>query len=232
MKQYIKYKQITKIGFIGDIHNKPGIYLDLIKKYDATIQVGDFGLKYAWTKISDENVNSVYHKILPGNHEDYDFLLNEKSEYNLGDFGTCNFHKIKFFFVRGAYSIDDNTRIIGFDWWEQEQLSYQQQNEALDAYEKEKPDIMITHTLPSDVAENLFHNMLAIRCSTTSLFQEMFRIHKPKLWICGHFHPMSVMVRDILGTTFVIIPSYEGIKYLTTKTLDENINFFKKKYNE
>lgn len=225
-------KNVRKIGLIGDVHGKVTTYMQRIHKFDATIQVGDFGFMTDWQKIARKKVNSEYHKIVPGNHEDYNFLLNEGSPYSLGHFGTEYFHGLNFFFVRGAYSIDEDMRIIGISWWQEEQITYIQQEKALTEYIDTKPDIVITHTLPYDVVDNIFPYMGSIRCSTTSLFQEMFSVHKPKLWVCGHFHPIKVLMKDILGTKFIILPELGTITYYPNKTIEENIKKYEDEYNK
>ena len=229
MSKEIENKIVQSIGIIGDIHGKVNTYSRTIRDFDATIQVGDFGFRSDWEKLS--SVDSYYHKILPGNHEDYDYIDEFNPNHSLGDFGQTNFHGLEFFFLRGAYSIDQSVRTRGLDWWNQEQLNYVQLTSALNVYDDIRPEVVITHTMPLMIVNVIFKHMSSIPCSTSTVLDRMFEIHQPKLWILGHFHPYKVTVRVISGTTFVVLPSAGTIEYHTNKTLDENIRLYNKYYN-
>lgn len=112
---------------IGDVHGKINSYLNLIKKYPKTVQIGDFGftIEHKWHL---QNVNSSNHKVLFGNHDDYKFL---NREHSLGNFGIYE----GMFFVRGADSIDKNLRVLGRDWFKEEELTYPQMNTCITAFE-------------------------------------------------------------------------------------------------
>jgi Icc-related predicted phosphoesterase len=223
----IKNKTIRKLGIIGDIHGKFDDYLRKIHKFDATIQVGDFGFKETWEKLI-YNVDADHHKIVAGNHDDYDYIQTVKPAHNLGDFGKVHFHGLEFWFMRGAYSLDIMYRIPHISWWEQEQLGYMALEQAINNYEREKPEIVITHTIPANLVDVLFENMSDIRCATSIALEQMFEIHKPKLWIFGHFHPYKIFIREVLGCNFIALPELGALEYLSNLTIDENIEIYNK----
>ena len=58
--------------------------------------------------------------------------------------------------IGGAYSVDRDQRIMGYDMWPDEELSVIEFNALIDQYEAVKPDIMITHDAPNSAALKLF----------------------------------------------------------------------------
>jgi len=190
------------IRVIGDVHGLWKRYRKVTRDVPYSIQVGDFGfhkehrnhLKYR---------NGDRHKVLFGNHDDPFFL---KGNHSLGDFGEWN----NVFFIGGAYSIDQQWRTQGINWWPEEQLETARFHEALDAYEKAKPDIIITH----DCTEVAYYHFGIVRLGTfnhTPLFlQEAFNRHEPKLWIFGHHHrDVSFRIRS---TEFVCLDELSYIE--------------------
>ena len=144
-----------KIRIIGDVHGKFHAYKEIIKDVEYSIQLGDFGFAKEWYSLVTHKVDSKRHKIIPGNHDDYKGI---REQYTFGKgYGEIDFHGFKFFFVRGAWSIDWSYRVAGVSWWEEEQLSYSTLMDAMNEYEKIKPDIMITHECPKIGIDNIFH---------------------------------------------------------------------------
>lgn len=144
--------ETNKLVIIGDVHGKTSQYLKILKNIDEdceTIQVGDFGFKnqHEWHL---NNVDSTKHKINFGNHDDYTFL---NKPHSLGKYTYFNNELMT---VRGAYSIDKEYRTEGISWWANEELNYQEFQEAIDFYCLKKPKIMITHDCPQEVRKTLF----------------------------------------------------------------------------
>ena len=131
------------VRIIGDIHGKFYAYKERIKDTKYSIQLGDFGFAKDWHSLVIHGVDHERHKIIPGNHDDYNGL--RKQFLFEKDYGEVDFYGFKFFFVRGAWSIDWSYRIAGISWWEDEQLPYTTLMDAMNEYEQVKPDIMITH---------------------------------------------------------------------------------------
>ncbi len=169
-----------QIRLIGDIHGRVGKYNSILmdeKDVDFTLQLGDMGFnsEYSWLI---KYVDPIKHRMIMGNHDDYEYT----PPHALGDFGLWN----NIFFVRGAESIDRDYRTIGIDWWQDEQLSIETCNKALEMYSSVKPDIVCSHDCPSETAEFLFQ--IRQHSQTRQLLSAMFQEHQPKMWFFGHHH--------------------------------------------
>ena len=184
--------------FIGDIHGDLKAWYFLIQDCDESIQVGDFGAGFV--PIPDTQDVSVEHKFIRGNHDSPHACRNSSRWIPDGTYDEKN----KMFMVGGAYSIDWMCRKPGISWWEDEELSYAELYKMVDEYERLKPSIMVTHDCPTSVAKELFpyecsKNQIITR--TGQAFEAMFSIHKPNLWVFGHWHqPKNI---NIFETTFI-----------------------------
>jgi predicted phosphodiesterase len=170
---------------IGDAHGQYDRYVKMARKRDCTLQIGDLGFKYGCL----ENLDSASHKIVAGNHDNYDKIV-EYPHY-LGDWGTCSLGGVDFFFLRGAYSIDRDQRTIGIDWWSQEEISIEAFMEARKSYRELRPKIVVTHTCPESIAPAFLqpHKSHRVHITRTGwMLDELFNIHQPDLWVFGHFH--------------------------------------------
>ena len=183
---------MKKITVIGDVHGKYERYHRIIReteRYPYTVQLGDFGFKYDTLK----NVDHNKHIIIGGNHDNYDIC--GRYPHFLTDYGyVSNFNGIDFFYYRGAYSIDKSYRTIGISWWEQEQVTIEEFMKARELYRSIKPDIMITHDCPEQIA----YKMIPVgdrvyQNNTTWALQELLNIHEPKLWLFGHWHKSTTI---------------------------------------
>ena len=202
-----------KMRYIGDVHGKFGPYKKIIENVKESIQVGDMGVGFKHSHRSGEIKDSpnppydamtkegVNHRFIRGNHDNLEVCA-QHSQYIL----DCTV-KDDTMFIGGAYSIDKEWRTEGYDWWADEELSYDQLNCAIDLYEKTKPRVMITHECPESISAALFPRRLNIGSSTRNAFDQMFALHKPELWIFGHWH----MSRDemIDGCRFICLAELE-----------------------
>jgi hypothetical protein len=188
----------NSITLIGDVHGKYKHYHEIIREKDRhpyTLQIGDFGFRYDTLK----NVDSTQHLILPGNHDNYNDCYNYS--HFLGDYGYTSLNRVKFFYYRGAYSIDRQSRTVGIDWWEDEQVTIDQFMKARELYRQIKPDIVITHDCPDEVGFRLLKPFQRKYENLTGwALQELFNIHQPKKWRFGHWHQSWNM--NIDGTDF------------------------------
>ena len=189
---------MNKITVIGDVHGKYDRYHKIIRQseyYPYTVQLGDFGFKYDTLK----NVDHTRHLVIGGNHDNMDKIIH--IPHYLGDYGYTTVNGVSFFFYRGAYSIDRQYRTVGIDWWEDEQLSIDQFMKARELYRQIKPDIVLTHDAPVEVVPYLLPPGSRIYENTTSwALNELFNIHQPKIWRCGHYHKSWRMT--VNGTDF------------------------------
>ncbi len=175
-----------KITILGDVHGKYKRMHEIIREKDRheyIVQIGDLGFGYSTL----DNVDPNKFKIVAGNHDNYDKIIN--IPHYLGDYGHTSLNGIDFFFYRGAYSIDRIYRTVGIDWWEQEQLNIEGFMRARELYRDTKPDIVLTHDCPQAIAmqmlkpgDRMFEN------NTTWALQELLNIHQPKMWFFGHWH--------------------------------------------
>lgn len=193
------------ITLIGDVHGKYKRYHEIIREKDRnpyTIQLGDFGFTYQTL----DNVEPNRHKILGGNHDNYDRIVGYP--HYLGDYGFASLNNISFFYYRGAYSIDRMYRTIGIDWWEQEQLKIEDFMKARDLYTEVKPDIVLTHDCPEEIIPYLLPIGSKVYQNTTSwALNELFNIHQPKIWRFGHYHLSWTM--KVNGTEFKCLNELE-----------------------
>lgn len=190
-------KNVVKpwLRFIGDVHGKQSQYTGIANKAVHSIQLGDVGFDYKWIQ---RELPSETHKILGGNHDNYEVLdgkFHLQTPHFLGDFGVYTVPEFgEIFFVRGGYSIDRSYRKEGRDWWPLEEITYSQGVEALELYIQTKPKFMISHECPASMLG--FFGMPAeeaknwgIKPSMTArLLEQMFYAHQPEWWLFGHHH--------------------------------------------
>lgn len=188
---------------IGDVHGKHEKYFDIATEVSYSVQLGDFGISSSWNALNYSDLNPLNHKIIAGNHCDYDIA--PKSPFYLGDFGLTSLGGVSFFFVRGGISIDRVNRINDEvvnnrrSWWSQEELNFKEMTNCLNLYKKVKPSIVISHCPASRFTSKIlngrsegilqafkFHE--GFRENTQLLLDQMIGAHKPDLMISGHMH--------------------------------------------
>lgn len=191
---------MNNILVIGDVHGKTIEYAGkLVKHSGCTIQVGDFGFDRAhnWHL---NTINNKRHKINFGNHDDPNFL---NREHSCGNFSFYENGRVMT--IRGAYSTDKDHRIEGYDWWPEEEMTYQEMQECIDAYVDKKPEIVVSHDCPLTARRILF-NIHDRPCTAVGL-ERMFSAHQPDRWIFGHHHWHRYQV--INGTFFLSLAELE-----------------------
>jgi hypothetical protein len=184
---------------IGDVHGKYNDYLKIISQCDSSVQVGDFGFDYKCLK----NIDTDSHVIIAGNHDNHNIIHN-CSNY-LGRFGIANVKGLEFYYVSGAYSIDQWARTEGVSFWRNEELSYEESSRCLTKYVAHQPDVVVSHDCPGIVSATLFNKTDKTR--TRQLLGEMFARWKPRWWFFGHWHSSKTM--EIQGTKFVCLAELE-----------------------
>ncbi len=209
----------NSIHIIGDVHGQIDKYNKIIgwenmsQHRDHSVQIGDMGFDYS--EIMPDN----RHKVLLGNHDNYGIACPN----SLGDFGYTSLNGVKFFFVRGAFSIDYKQRTSGINWWIDEEVCYYELQNAIDLYTEIKPDFVITHDCPDEIS-HLINDGGALRqfgfdpatftSKTQMALQAMFEAHQPKLWVFGHYH--KNWTKEVKGTSFRCVNSLDSIKVTST----------------
>jgi hypothetical protein len=199
----------THIRFIGDLHgniteNKNRrCYTNLINGIPYSVQLGDWGFDYRPLK----NIDPIRNRVLPGNHDNYDDMINYP--HFLGDFGWHSFplknnKEFKFFFIRGAFSIDRKWRIPTISWWEQEELTFEQCYKLIDVYREAKPDFVVSHDCPQNIMPYVvpggYDRQFIQPSRTNQILQSCFEIHRPSTWIFAHHH--RNWTDTVMGTKF------------------------------
>jgi hypothetical protein len=221
----------THIRVIGDVHGfideraavfgRNRHYLSLIKDVPYSVQLGDFGFipfirkggHAPITVVMERGVDPEKHKVLLGNHDQYDFKL----PHYLGDFGKHSIPlrdgSFDFFYMRGAFSIDFQHRICDLDWFPQEELTWEEGDKAFLSYQEMRPRTMFTHDCPTEIVYTMAKFYLGdFHASRTHQYlQAMFEEHKPELWVFGHHH--HNWVKEWKGTTFMCLTELAHIDF-------------------
>lgn len=206
-----------QIRFIGDVHGKWAKYKKLIKGVDRSLQVGDFGIGFTNARTGAPSSNPPYdhmakgqHLFIRGNHDNPSSC--RRHPFWVKD-GGCPFNRNDIFCVGGAMSIDKDWRTEGYDWWPDEELTYGELCNLLDVYELVKPSIVVSHECPDSVISKVCHEVGKYKYNIPSVtrrcFDNFLEIHKPDLWIHGHWH-MSIRVVS-KGVQFIGLNELEYI---------------------
>lgn len=196
---------MKKVAIIGDPHGNLNDYLKIVNHYNnkniKTISVGDNGFYNEW-EWGLQNIDSFKNKWLHGNHDmcTSDYF---NCELSLGHSNYWN----NIFTIRGAASIDKIHRRFGIDWFEEEQLSAAQANEAINLYYGTLPKVVVSHDCPTDIKRILFGYNTADY--TNVVLQEMFELHQPEIWVFGHYHSNEVF--QYKKTTFICLDELQSI---------------------
>jgi predicted phosphodiesterase len=201
------------VRIIGDVHGKYNQYVAIANQAEASVQVGDMGFRYDLI----ESLDPVKHVFFGGNHDNYDQYYAAKNA--LSNFGTDKVGDLDFFYVRGAFSIDKQARILheqrtGYkSYWDKEEMSDAQLADCIELYRQLKPVVMLSHDGPTQATKVISNpevlrafgfNPDTFKTRTQQALTLMLKYHKPKLWIFGHYHK-SVKF-SVEGTQFACLP--------------------------
>jgi len=224
--------KLAYVRVLGDVHGGDRIpdYIKLAKQAEYSIQVGDLsGRDYQFLHA----LQPSRHRAFTGNHEVFDTSSEwywRKMKHFLGDYGTIDIPHMPFiFYMRGGFSLNHKRK--GLSWSEEEELGKREIDQAIILYSQVEPDIMISHEAPLSVVGDVSNPMVAhnhgydhsvIRTKTSQGLQAMFEMHKPKIFIFGHYHINLQFKRE--GCLFValnIVPE-EGCYFdLTPDTIKQ-----------
>jgi len=203
---------MTKTRFVGDIHGHKyelSLVLDnLPEDVTAVIQVGDMGVGFGqgdyWLESLDYMLSAVNGRFIRGNHDDPAICKTLNSWIPDGKVEN------DMMFIGGAWSIDYQRRTKDYDWWEDEELSYEELNRLIGVYDVIRPRVMVTHDIPRSIAAKLFfaegrplYGRGQYRTRTSAALDSMLDIHKPDLHIFGHWH--FDVDETIDGTRFICL---------------------------
>ena len=162
-----------KVFLLGDVDI--GIYK--IVGYCGSTKRGKF-----YPKTFPDNV-----KFIRGNHDNPSACA--KHPNFLGEYGVIEADGHKIGFLSGGFSIDRMVRVEDVDWWRNEELSTVELLKALELFESEKPDVMISHEAPESLARLMFQGEVLIPTRTSqALDSVLVNVKSIKSWFCGHYH--------------------------------------------
>jgi predicted phosphodiesterase len=210
------------ITIIGDCHGHTDTYLSIARNSEYSLQLGDFGFLHSFNKLVYSGLDHNKHKVLLGNHDDYDHAFNVP--YVLGGFGTIGLDSRDIFYIRGGISIDRAYRIgdelngSRKSYWSQEELNFDQMLECMDMYRQVKPDIVVSHVPCATASAHILGNKSGdilqkfkfhkgFKENTQLLGDQLLKIHRPKIWLSGHLHASKDITID--GTRFVGLDELE-----------------------
>jgi hypothetical protein len=205
---------MKKIRILGDIHDMAEPLVSALQSTELDVlQLGDFGGWDLgnWLSQNRDSYNTVKRlRVVLGNHENFDYMF--KQPETLGDYGLLPNFKSSWF-MRGAFSVDKEIRVReNIEWDAREELSYAKASEAVEDYQRIKPNYVFTHSPPERI-KNLVLSQWTSEPSTSSLteqaLQTMFEFHKPQVWYFGHMH--TFWTKTVSGTKFICIPSNHWI---------------------
>ena len=214
---------MAKTTFIGDCHGKFNRYNTILKNSThPTIQVGDMGVGF-FSPYGIPSENPPYDRMVEGGHR---FIRGNHDNPNV-----CKKHtqwipdgtiEGDVMFIGGGLSIDREFRNLNESYWEDEELSITEFFDLTDKYLEAKPCVMVTHDCPETVAHHLFKTMkLNDPSRTRQAFESMWQMHKPELWVFGHWHDHRNV--EIMGTRFVCLGELQTAE-VDLDTLEVNIN--------
>jgi predicted phosphodiesterase len=199
-----------KLRFLGDVHGK---FKQLPEPSSVPIiQLGDLGVGFVDPYELDLLAMREDFYFIRGNH-DWPAVCRRHPCY-LGDFGMAPERLGRFFYLSGAYSEDYLLRIPGVSWWDDEELSSYQLFAAQKMYEREKPEVVVTHEAPASIAQEIYNSFPVIGggslvyqpSRTAQALEALLSLHTPRLWIFGHHHVPRHIKKN--GTTFICVESH------------------------
>lgn len=197
---------------VGDVHGRTTDYYNLVKDSKYSLQIGDMGYASDYKILSLLNPDN--HKVVAGNHESYDIIESGVYPHFLGDFGELKHGGLdSAYYIRGGRSIDWMYRTLGVDYFEQEELTYQQGYSCLEDYQRVKPRIVFSHECPTSVIDifpkRKWDGQWLRPSMTAHLLQALLDVHEPELWVFGHFH---ISKNEKIGNcTFICLQELETL---------------------
>lgn len=196
--------QVTRV--IGDCHGKYGRYKKIIKGASRSVCVGDMGIGFKYYDFSRElrwHTNPPHDtmvrnnaRCIRGNHDNP--AVCARQSQCIPD-GTVEDDVM---YIGGALSVDIHLRTEGMSWWADEECSTAQLNHFVDVYDMVRPRVMITHDCPESIADSILRSRNRYKFDmpsrTRQALQGMLEIHRPEIFVFGHWH---VDIDEVVGGT-------------------------------
>lgn len=213
------------IYFLGDIHGNFELidyYCRIYKlKSVCIIQVGDFGLGFK--KNEKERLENLNNKLaendnillaIRGNHDNKDLWYNDTYNFSnitfVKDYTVMNINDLNFLFIGGATSIDAKDRTIGYDYWENEVIEFN------DEYAKyleglRNIDVLITHATPTRCFPLIGSYKNNDRPILDNIFELLQKNNKIVRHYYGHYHKSNI--EYINDTKHILLGIGEMVDY-------------------
>ncbi len=189
-----KNNRLGKRYYHGAAGAEGRTYMSILNNADYkgvkhTLQIGDIGWREDLAIMA--GLSPDYHKVLYGNHDDYDNIL----PHSIGDYGIMTHGGVTFGYLRGEYSIDrfrrleaESMRKYGKTYWEEEELTYKKMLEALDFFKGRDINLFISHGAPHFLIHQLVDEVKYEPSMTSRLLTEIHDECNINNWIFGHYH--------------------------------------------
>jgi predicted phosphodiesterase len=166
---------------------------------DEVIILGDVG--FGCSALDTSNMSS-FHKLgmsnvkyIRGNHDDPKCRVYPEC---LGDYGIYK----GIGYVAGGFSKDKVERLErGMTWFENEQLTEEELDEAIEIIKAGAPEVMISHEAPYTIVQRLYNGKAILSRTNNALDVILHNVPSIKQWVFGHYHMPIDILRD--GVHFV-----------------------------
>lgn len=198
------------ILFVGDVHGNIPRFQQIARTVAETrpqivMFCGDFGWwpRLSWGKKFLQEVKQTVANsptkfvFVDGNHEDHHNLPHDNTEltemlpnlWYLPRGTKIRVQNLTFLGVGGAVSIDQNRRLIGTSWFQEETSNWAQQNRVLDAG---KADVVVAHDVPGaadiPMARRIPTDVETPADAHRAFLDAVLSTAQPELWLAGHYH--------------------------------------------
>lgn len=202
--------------FMGDVHCEHDKMLAVLDKFIApigVIQVGDICCGMGFERFLMENRSDVgvANRLDPlrficGNHDNRSLAKSDnflKRRY-LGDYGILDLPGYPAIgYLSGEFSVDADVRLIGRDWWPDEELSFSELGAAIDYIAARRPKIIVTHGPPAFLLDAFGVKGKTKPSRTALAVEELVERINPDLHVFGHMHDSKVF--RVNGTRHVCL---------------------------
>jgi hypothetical protein len=202
---------------------------------DKSLQIGDMGIGFRGVKLPAQDGQNypLNHRFIRGNH-DNPAECRRHPNY-AGEYGYWDEEGL--FFLGGAWSIDQQWRTEGKNWWRDEEQDMSSLGNAGALYCHLKPRIVATHEAPTVAAMEMLRGDIPVimreyleefktslvhtdpaylkykenigfkNTRTSQCLQNMLEFHQPEHWVFGHYHKRHNF--EYKGTQFHCLPELD-----------------------